>query len=181
MTIKKLGRLTPIGPDEQPVNTAAGICQHPHRVPFLPHSFPHHLIPHQALDPNSSPTHSLSLWCSRDLYYPLRTQVNHHLLRETFSIYSWTGSPPDHALSPSPTLFFTWLIDIIPFFWFIISCPLPACTNFACLVHNMPSVWILLGTKWVLNKYMLMTGWKAQEKNKVGAAWINKSQKGSSL
>lgn len=56
-------------------------------------SFPHHLIPRQALDPYASPTYSLSLRCSHDLYHPLGTQVNHHLFLDTLSVYASETAP----------------------------------------------------------------------------------------
>lgn len=125
------------------------------------HSSPHYLIPHQGREPYSSPTHSCSLLCSHDPHQPFRTQVNHHLLRETLSLYSSEVPSLLFALYHQAHLYCTSRWEV-------------------CLVHYAPSAGILLGTKWMLNKHKLMTDWRAQEKNQVGVTWKNKSQRGSS-
>ena len=136
VSMKKLGKLSPLGPQRKPVFAGTPIWSLSHCC-----SFPGYLIPHKGLDPYSSPICSPSLWCLHDTYHHTsRNHVNCHLLRGYPCLLFQNGVPPACAPTSSPALLFlTWLTDIVPFSQFIISCALLAAGYFACLTvwHNV--------------------------------------------
>lgn len=103
------------------------------------------------------------------------------LHRDPVCLVFWNGTPPAHALSPSPTLFFTvnWHHSSL-----LVHCYLLADRNFACLVHVCECLvceYCLAQSGCSINTRQWLARRPKRKRKLVPLGERNKPRKGSSL